>query len=157
MSFLTRPHVVAAVLAAPVLAILGYIAVDIWQGEAAAPAVAGRTYELLARPDCRRAGGRCTLANADVVLTIEVTDRVAGSLRIDASLPLDSLVVAVVAQDGDASAPLVLSTTGPSRSQWEGTIEHPRQPSAALRVAATANGVGFFAQPSATFLHSDER
>ena len=69
--FLASLAIVIALLVAPVLALIAYFAVDAVVAEKPEKALAGSSYPLVAKSNCRYASGRCSLENGDVQLEIE--------------------------------------------------------------------------------------
>ena len=154
MSFWKRPHVVAAVLVAPILAVLTYLAVDALVGERAAPAAAGVPYRLVAASNCRRAGQQCTLRNASFELHIVVTefDERRGALEVTASHPLSQLALAVARTPADRPAPTVFAAAADDGRVWRGELAAPGSETATVQLAATASQSAFFAEFPATFM-----
>ena len=63
-------HVVIAMLVAPVLSILAWLAVDYFISERPHVAESGATYALIAKSNCRYDSGQCDLENSDFSLSM---------------------------------------------------------------------------------------
>lgn len=144
-------HVVAALLIAPVLAVLGWLAVDALIGERPQAARAGMSYPLLPGPSCRRPGGVCVLENTDVRLTVGVS-RAGGALAVsvESALPLDG--VRIGRATADASAPTRLVAANAAGTRWRGTLPAERDGNPGLRLAAKAGESLYFAELPAVFI-----
>jgi hypothetical protein len=100
-------HVVVALIVAPILAVLAYFATGMLVGEKAQPAQAGKTYPLIAQPNCRYESGRCVFYNNTFKLTIspqEITDDLF-LLVLESDYALQNVMGAVVQQIDDAAEP----------------------------------------------------
>ena len=83
MSMMTNKHVLAALLVAPILAVLAWYGTGLLSDDEelqAVPAQAGASYPLIERPGCRYPGGDCGLSNEDFKLAIALTPT--GQLRM---------------------------------------------------------------------------
>ncbi len=107
MSILTNKHVVVALIVTPILAVLGYFAVDAMVSEVPHAAVAGGRYELVEKPNCRYNSGVCGLKNGDFELKLSTEWREAGGaqLVLRSIFPLQGARVALVAE-GAAEKPV---------------------------------------------------
>ena len=75
MSIMTNKHVLAALLVAPILAVLAWYGAGQFTDDGeqqAAPAQEGTSYPLIERPGCRYPGGKCGLSNESFRLAIVV-------------------------------------------------------------------------------------
>ncbi|MEO1034041.1 MAG: hypothetical protein AAFX44_00650 [Pseudomonadota bacterium] len=155
MAIWKNPHLVTALLVAPVLAILAYFAIDALVGEKAHPAVAGKSYELIARPNCRRPGGTCQLANADFELTFEVvrSSTTLAELRVATSHPLRQLAIAVADPTTARPRPVLFASETSTDTSWKGALPQPLPNGAKLQLAVLAdNQSEFFAEFSPAFI-----
>lgn len=132
-------HAAVALLVAPVLALLAWLAVGRLAGEAPAPAQPGRSYPLLAQPNCRYASGACDLKNAGFALRMAVGEGVSPRLRISASHALDQVQVAVATPGGDP-APTALQRG--ADGSWVTRLA--ARPGAADRIRLVAQAAGSF-------------
>lgn len=65
-------HVVIALLVAPILSLIAYYGVDQIVSEEPHKAVAGNSYPLVAKSNCRYTSGVCTMENGDFELAIRL-------------------------------------------------------------------------------------
>lgn len=143
-------HVVAAMLVAPILAVMAYFAVDYWVGEAPQAARAGNSYPLVARPNCRWASGRCTLTNADLTLRIEPDG---GGLALAANVDLDGVEYAVGESGGTFPQPQLMERVDARSFRLvlpAGAAEYLA--GLELRLVASTGGVTFYAATAMGFL-----
>lgn len=141
-------HLVAALIIAPVLAIIAWIAVDRLAGERPQAAVAGAAYELAAHPMCHHASGRCELSNGNFL--VEITSPSPGRLVLAASHALEGVRVAPGSEAGGFLAPRAMEPAGDDGTRW--TVAFSDLPTAGtLRVVAAAGGSSYFAEPPLVF------
>ena len=157
MSNWKNPHLVTALLVAPVLAVFAYMAIDALVRERPAPAVAGAVYPLVARPNCRRPGGQCTLVNASVELHLAATSEslARARIRITASHPLQRVALAIT--DSTLASPELTPFAAVDRDRhvWQGELQRTATGASAVRLAAVSNDSRFFAEFSSDFLAGD--
>ncbi|MEM1260810.1 MAG: hypothetical protein AAGH76_00290 [Pseudomonadota bacterium] len=146
-----NPHVVGALLAAPVLALLAYFAVDAVVREPAKPAAAGASYPLVAAPNCRRRNGQCQLRNAQLRIDLVTTpsDNGVVTLELTSTNAFDGVFIG----DGTADAkPKPFNRIGPKR--W--TVRLPSSiDTGELKFVAIANNTSFYAELPAEFTGPD--
>ncbi|TBR37669.1 hypothetical protein CBF23_014155 [Marinomonas agarivorans] len=65
-------HVIIALIVAPILSLIAYFGVDQMVSEKPHKAVAGNTYPLVAKSNCRYTSGICTMQNGDFELAIRL-------------------------------------------------------------------------------------
>lgn len=150
-------HVVVAMLVAPVLAIMGWFAVDYFVAERPQAARPGAAYPLVARPNCRYASGRCELVNNDFVLTLTLaTDTALPVLRLTASHALSEAHAAVGAAPEDLDKPRAFAADGVDGTDW--SLELDGEPTAGdtLRVAVEAQQSTYYAEIGVAFMASEE-
>ena len=81
-------------LAAPVLGVVAYFGVGAMFGEKPMPAVAGQSYQLIEKSNCRYSSGQCGLKNVD----FELKPSSDATLNTDASLDFKSDLDASIRQ-----------------------------------------------------------
>jgi hypothetical protein len=153
MSVFKSKHVVIAMLVAPVLAILGYFALDTLVGEKPKPAMEGQSYPLAEKPNCRYASGRCELKNGDFELQLGARalggDRVTLTLR--SVVPLEGVMVALVeSTDGDAP-PVPMEPLGQDGLTWSLNMPRPEAERHRLRLAASSGGAIYYGDAATHF------
>lgn len=104
MSFFTNKHVIIAMIVAPILAVMTYIAVDRHVRPDPVAAKPGDSYELVARSNCRYESGKCTLYNGDFKIELNVADAANQTdltLDLNSEFPLEGFRYALVDTNGD--------------------------------------------------------
>ena len=153
MSVWTNKHTIVALLVAPVLAILGYFALDVLVGEKPKPALEGQSYPLAEKPNCRYASGICELKNGDFELRLGTrvlaTDRVA--LTLQSVVPLEGVMVALVeGAEGDAP-PVPMEPVGQDGLAWALDIPRPDAEHHRLRLAVSSGGALYYGDAATQF------
>ncbi|MEL7297615.1 MAG: hypothetical protein AAGJ86_08115 [Pseudomonadota bacterium] len=135
-------HIVAALLIAPLLAVVAWFAVDMWVGERAQSPRQGDAYRLIMSSGCRYAGGRCILKNGNLEIELRATDPTL--LEAMSSHELENVLVAWATDSQPFSEPSMMrSVDGPRR--WR--IRLPDATSLiGIRLLATSRGVSYFAE-----------
>lgn len=153
MSVLTNKHLVVALLVAPILAVLGYYALDALVGERPQPAEEGQSYPLVEKPSCRYASGRCELENGDFELMLAVegaqADRV--TLNLTSVFPLDGVMVALVDADGGDTAPVPMQARGDDGLGWALDVARPEPERHRLRLVVSSGGVLYYGDVATAF------
>ena len=150
MSMLTNKHVLAALLVAPILAVLawygaGQLTDDVEQQ--AAPAQGGASYPLVERPGCRYPGGECGLSNEGFKLAIVVMPT--GQLRMTSAVPLD-LVLVGLESEGD-QGPVKALPVSAEQDRWVHNFIVMPSSEDRLRVVAGVSGASLFGDVALTF------
>jgi len=143
-----RPHLYAAALIAPALALAAYCGVDAMLGEQAAPARAGASYPLLVKSSCRYASGRCELENGDLSLSLSLQPGAKTTqLSVTSSLPLQGIRAAI----GGEAASTPLSAAGSEARNWEHRFPVPLRDDDTLRLVVAAGDSLYFAETPVVF------
>jgi len=150
-------HVVIAMLVAPVLSILAWLAVDYFISERPHVAESGATYALIAKSNCRYDSGQCDLENSDFSLSMRRGGIANNSmvLTVTSSHALQGATLGLV-DNGSPQQPSPMTSTDASRTSWQGTLLLPTSAEATIRVAVTAQGSTWFAEVPTVFLLLDE-
>jgi len=150
-------HVVAALLVAPVLAILAWFAVDRFVAERPHVAKPGQDYSLVAKSNCRWPSGACDLINESFRLTLmpAALDATALRLRIESRFPLSAATVGLAPAAGVSSDPVAFSPAGDDATVWSGTLPAPRGEGAVLQIVVSADGSRYFAEVPVVFLSAE--
>ena len=152
----TNKHVIIAMIVAPVLAILAWVAAGQFAGETPQPPVAGASYPLVEKSNCRYATGACDLENEDFRLTL--TQTVSGSvteLVVRSAFPLDGVVLGVGSPQDEAE-PTAMRAIDGQGLEWHLVLGTPPAPGERIRLVAIAGGSSYFADASTTFLQPGE-
>lgn len=145
-------HLTLAMLVAPVLAIIGWFSVDYFVAERPHAAKPGGAYELIAKPNCRRASDGCDLANESVEVSIAVPsyDGAGVDVQLMSKIAVDRAAVGLAGGD-----PVALSRADGDDKRWIGRVEGRVNADSRLRVAMLAGGSTFFAEVPVTFFYTD--
>ena len=154
MSFFSNTHVLVALIAAPILALLSYFMVDKIVKEQPRPALEGRAYPLVAKSNCRYTSGECDLVNASFKSTLVVEKtRDTSTLILDSSHILEGVKVgfADLTEDDSFSKPYDMRSHGDTGTRWQ--IEMPVDPSETTRVMVVmrADGAHYYAETTMGF------
>ena len=146
-------HLIVAMIVAPILAILSYLAVDRAVSESPVAARAGQDYPLVAESKCRYASGYCTLVNGDVRLKIDVRKTAEDSvmLSLESSLPLDGVVIEWQ-RDSQQGGGRQMLPSSDNYNQWQ--LEYGNSVEALdgiLRVVAVAQGSRYYGETGLVF------
>lgn len=152
-------HVIAAMLVAPVLALIAYFAVDYFVSERPHAAKPGVDYPLVARSNCRYASGSCDLVNGEFKLTIRATPERRGSLALtlQSHFPLVGASIGLASAPGAESRPTALSADDAERRAWSGVVAEPSSEQATLQIVAVAGESRYFAEVPTVFLIAEEQ
>ena len=153
---LTNKHVLAALLVAPILAVLawygtGQLTDD--EKQQAAPAQTGASYPLVERPGCRYPGGKCGLSNEGFKLAIVVLPT--GQLRMTSAVPLDFVLVGLESE-GD-QGPMQAQPVSAEQDRWVHNFTVMPSSEDRLRVVAGASGASLFGDVALTFTEPSDQ
>ena len=146
-------HVVVAMLVAPVLSILAWLAVDYFVGERPHAAKPGNAYLLIAKSNCRYDSGQCDLANKDFEITLRATRIGDARMTLEAlsKFPLQQSTIGLV-ESGIEATPLPMDELDTNAMRWAATLSRPDSAESTLRIAVLAGGVTYYAEVPVTFL-----
>lgn len=149
MSFFTNKHVVISLIAAPILAVITYIAIDHYVSPKPVLAKPGQAYPLVARSNCRYQSGKCTLVNGEFKIDLESLDQAdSESLTLDfhSKFNIEGIRFALVDKDGKelqegstTSASIVLNR------------DHVKQANA-MQLALNSAGILYYTETQIDFL-----
>ncbi|MFT4822556.1 MAG: hypothetical protein ACJASY_003852 [Halioglobus sp.] len=145
----TNKHVVVALIVAPILAVLAWLAIGSFLGEQPHMAEAGMSYPLVARSNCRYDSGRCDLQNEDFSLSLQLENNI--TLVVSSKHPLRGVMVSV----GDASIQLVPSpmrAVSSNGMRWR--LQLPQLPRASdvIRLVAATEQNSYYGETSTQFI-----
>lgn len=153
----TNKHVIIAMIVAPILSILAWIAVGAFTGEKAQPAQSGNSYPLVEKSNCRYDSGVCDLENKDFRLSLALQDGVSGQqLVLRASHPLEGVVLSV-AEPGSEAQPAAMLAADGQGLEWRMALDDRPGPEQRIRVVARAAGSSYFAEAGTLFLQPSDR
>jgi len=151
---LTNKHFVAALIVTPILAILGYFAVDIFVSEKPQAAEDGSTYPLVAKPNCRYTSGHCEFKNGALDINIEPTQNDDGTvtLALSSSQSLQSAQYAVADKDQANTQPTAWTAANEAGTEWTTIITSPA-PDQQLQLVINASDSIFYGETELVFVH----
>ena len=151
-------HITIALIMAPILSIIAYIATDMFVGEKPQAAVAGQSYKLAAKSDCRFESGKCTLKNGDIEIVIRA-DKLENDhwlFKLHSNIALDAAAIVIVpAQDTQTipvnMEPVLADNNETPMQQWHLEVAPFDKENDLLRVAVSADSSLYYAETSAIF------
>ena len=143
-------HLVLALLVAPVLALIAWFSVDYFVAERPHAAIPGAAYELIAKPNCRRASGRCDLANKDVAITVPSYDDAGADVGLTSTIAADRAALGLAGDD-----PAALARLDKQGKRWAGRITGNIDAAGRMRVAIVISNTTFYAEVPVTFFVTD--
>ena len=150
MTMFKNKHIVAAVIIAPVLALIGYFATDHAVNEKPHAAEAGASYSLVARPNCRYTSGQCALYNGDLKIDVQLVD--SQTLSVTSSAPLNAAEISIQYVESGVEKKMQLTAKESDPQYWETTLSQLPQSSDVLRIVVSAQESLFFAETALGFL-----
>jgi len=152
----TNKHVLVAMIVAPILSILAWIAVGSFTGEQAAPAQAGKSYPLVEKSNCRYPSGSCDLENGDFKLRLSMQDGPAGQqLVLSSSHRLEGAVLSVSEPEND-TPPSGMRATDGQGLEWRIALGATPSGEERIRLVARAAGSSYFGDASITFMQPQD-
>ena len=151
----TNKHVIIAMIVAPILAVLAWIAVGQLAGEKPHVARPGQSYPLVEKSNCRYESGACDLQNEDFQLRLTFDDGNGGSeLVLSASHSLDGVVLDVSAPDSEGQPSAMRASDGRGL-EWRLAVNERPAANDRIRLVASANESTYFGDVSTAFLQPD--
>ena len=159
----TNKHVIVAMLVAPILAIFAWFGVDMIVSETPFEPVAGQSYKLVEKPNCRWASGECELKNNnfEIRITAEKTGAGQRDVILESTHPIDGVKFAVFKSSPEVidreTAPADMRALDDSGQKWALIIDEPRSELARFRLALKANESTFYGEVSTTFMWPEQK
>jgi hypothetical protein len=148
-------HVVVAMIVAPMLSILAWLAVGELTGEEPQLARPGQSYPLLEKSNCRYASGVCDLENGDLTLRLSSPgDALIRLLELRSSHPLDGVVVSI----GDPAvevSPVPMTAVSKEGLLWTIAFDTGIERHWRIRLVASSAGAAYFGDAGSAFLLPD--
>lgn len=159
----TNKHVLVAMLVAPILAIFAWFGIDMIVSETPFEPLAGETYKLAEKPNCRWHSGACGLKNGNFELSM--TTRVVADnqreITLISSHPLSGIKFAIYKSSPEAidreSNPVDMQPLDTSQLKWGLTIAEPRSELTRFRLAVKANESMYFGEVGTIFMQPEEQ
>ena len=157
MDFLKNKHLILAMFIAPVLAVIAYFAVDQTVSEKPHTAVAGSSYKLAAKSNCRYKSGSCTLENGDVEvkLRVEIIDNSRATVFLSSVIPLQNALVSFVDDPGYDTVnaePTPMLTSLEQPGVWSASFNNVPSDKSILRLAVSISDTVYYAETTAIFI-----
>jgi hypothetical protein len=152
----TNKHVVVALLIAPLLSILAWLAVGNLLGDKAVPAAPGQSYPLIEKSSCRYASGFCELENKDIKLTLRLDESRGKSLELSASHPLETALMALAPASSERG-PRAMQALDEQGLRWQFVLGDTVSPDERIRLVVSVAGSAYFAEASTAFLQHGNR
>lgn len=148
-------HVIISLIVAPILAIMGYFAVDAFVAETPHAAKPGERVELVEKPNCRYSSGACDLKNGDFEMRIHAkwSDDVQVLLTLESNVTLDGVIAAHVTNESHNVPPINMQPLDDDGHKWALQIVNPNLKADRLRLAASANQAIYYGDASLTFIN----
>jgi len=156
LSFLTNKHLVIALLVAPILTVIAWFVTDKMVTPEAEVASVGKSYELIAKPNCRYESSKCELVNGDVKLTIHSVKETSSqnpSLTYTSTVPVEILRIEFLNADQETQHIV-------RHSDESGLFEAKEEVSASyddittMRLAFVSAGVHYYAETQTAFMNA---
>lgn len=147
-------HITAALLVAPVLALISYFAVDYMVKEKPHAAVEGDAYALVAKSNCRYDSGECTLHNGEFEVTLQLNDR--NQLEAAISVPINGALLEDQRAGAVSNGPVNMEQVADDAQSWAVPLVVFESNEGYLRMAFNRNGTVFFAEVPVVFLQQQE-
>lgn len=145
---------IAALLIAPVLALVSYFGVDAMVSDKPSQAQPGHSYALVAMPQCRYTSGKCTLKNAEfkIELTPQQVDANTISLTLHSAFPLQAAKMALVQEASEAGSPLPMQPTDTKGQDWKIDLHGSHGKNSRLRLVVVAGDAFYFGETGLDFI-----
>jgi hypothetical protein len=152
----TNKHVIIAMIVAPVLAILPWIAVGQFAGERPQSARPGQSYPLVEKSNCRYESGTCDLQNEDFKLRLTFEQAAGnGEFILSASHPLQGVLLGVGA-GGEAGQPATMRASDGQGLEWRLAVGGRPGPEQRVHLVARAGDSSYFGEAATTFLQPEQ-
>jgi hypothetical protein len=150
---LKNKHIIAAMIIAPLLAIMSYFLTDNMVSEKPHAAEPGKAYPLVAKSNCRYESGLCTLENGELKLQLSVLS--GRYLHLESNVPLEQVTVAISDIGGEGD-PQTMQRADESGTRWQIQVQRSDFANSNLRLAlVTGNKSYFFAETLMIFAHRE--
>lgn len=153
MNVLKNRHVLVAALVAPVLALLAWYGTEYLFGEKPHAAVAGQSYRLAEKPDCRYGSGHCGLKNGDfeLELRMETTDDGRSVLMLKSAVALDGVKVALAEEGIEGAEPAAMHAQDGDGLLWSLEMRRPDPQRERLQLVAASRESLWFGDADTAF------
>jgi len=155
--FLKNKHVIVAMLVAPVLAVIAYFSVDHFVSEKPHKAAAGKTYQLVERPNCRYASGKCELKNGNFLITLTPEFLEDGRIRLNlvSKFDLQGVKYAVLRNRESNPLPAEMAAVNNSPTIWTAILSEKMTEQSRIQLVVAAADSLYYADASTAFFNDD--
>lgn len=153
MTVFKNKHIIAAMIVAPMLAVLTYFLVDQIVREEPYMAVYGQAYPLVAKSNCRFSSGQCRLENASFSAVLSVLQESSGQqvLLLNSSHALQQATIGLVDEQGQEWPPTDMLAKSDNQTQWQLDLPFAVTANTLARVALKSNDAFYFAETTMQF------
>lgn len=151
----TNKHLLIAMIVAPVLAVLAWIAAGQLAGEKPQVAAPGKSYPLVEKSNCRYSSGACDLENEEFRLRLTAAASGSGELLLTSTHPLDGVVLGV-GLPAEETQPAAMQAADEKGLEWRLELGSAPRPAQRIRLVALAGGSSFFADAASAFLQPQD-
>jgi hypothetical protein len=151
----TNKHLLIAMIVAPVLAVLAWIAAGQLAGEEPQAAVPGESYPLVEKSNCRYPSGACDLENAEFRLRLTAAATGGGEVLLSSTHPLDGVVLGV-GLPAEETLPATMHSADDRGLEWRLELGSAPGPAQRIRLVALAGGSSYFAEAATAFLQPQD-
>lgn len=151
---LKNKHVIAAMLVAPILALIAYFGVDLAVSEKPQAAKEGETYKLAADSNCRYTSGICSLENGDFKLKLR-SESLSDSevvLKLTSEYPLEGAKISLIQKEGDRSNPVDMDVNGSDDKEWWVDLPAPNSEDSEIHLVVKSDGTLYYGETTAVFV-----
>ncbi len=150
-------HIIAALIIAPILAIISYFATDYFVSEKPHKLIEGNVYKLLAKPNCRYKSGICELMNASINISLTAED-IGNSmlkLNLNSNTKIEGIRISLIDSVVNKDVSKLMITDTNDGLNWYVLFNNPNSDNSILRLALNINDAIFYAEVNTIFLTSD--
>lgn len=151
----TNKHFIAALIVAPILAVLAYLGTDQLVSDKAKKAEAGSHYKLLALPNCRYSSGLCVMKNGNFKIEIVGQPQADGELilQLESDFALQQVNLAVAASpDAEQAFSAMLPVTDDGLT-WQLSFAKQTQAENHMRVVVQAGDALYYGDSLMPFIN----
>lgn len=147
-------HIIVALIVAPILAVIAYLATDSLVGEKPHKAEAGQSYALVALPNCRYPSGHCTLKNSGFVIDLKVEQAGVNlmTLSLSSKHPLQGAKAALVHDEQQPGEPADMAALDDTALNWTVDLSGDHGEQSKLRLVVAAADAFYFGETGLAFI-----
>jgi len=146
----TNKHVIIALIVAPILSLLAYYGVDSMVSETPQKAVAGTSYPLVAKSNCRYTSGTCTMQNGDFELAITLSKNI---LYVTSPYSLSAVQTFLqITENEENKEKLVFQQLDDKGQSWSLSLAQAPTESSLLRLVAIASDSIYYGETNMVFI-----